>query len=664
MAHVKITKGFWFDRLEVNATRAIFHQWEQLEASGCIENFRIAAGEEQGFREGWFFADSDAYKWLDAAAHILASHLDQRLLTLVDGLIALIGRAQTPDGYIFTYNQIHFPGTRWHNLQIEHELYCHGHLIEAGVSHYEGTGRMDLLEIARKAADRIVADFKGKGPAYTPGHEEIELALLRLHQVVEEDSDYLELAHQFIEQRGRIPNFTRSLLEQNASANRRKKIIREQKEAYLAAHPDFKPFQLPPDNVTPKPWNARLRWYAATLSGKYLQQHAPVRDQTIPVGHAVRFGYFETAVAMLARLSGDRSLLPAMEHAWERMVTRRMYLTGGLGAAPGLEGFGRDNELNPEYAYAETCAAIASLYWNWEMAQLTGEAKYSDLFEWQLYNAAAVGMGLDGKTYLYNNPLACMGGVDRQAWYAVPCCPSNLSRTFAGLARYIFSTAPSVLRIHQYISSTVKNAEIQGVHGYANSIGFSMQSSLPWEGQVRIKITEIELSGSGLEAPFAVELRVPSWVDGMAVTINGKPACVEIPAKEERKEPAASGYDPGPAVFARLCQPWAVGDEIEIEFGMPLCVRKAEPKVKGHRGKIAVTRGPLVYCLESVDHPGLDIFATRIDPTSLVTLWDDGLLRGMMKIAGKTVEGENVTFIPYFLWGNRGSSKMTVWVKE
>ena len=500
----RITDGFWRERLDVNARRAIFHQWDQLETSGCIENFRIAAGEADGFREGWFFADSDAHKWLDAASRIHGSAPDDELATRMEGFIALLARAQSPDGYLFTYNQIHFPNTRWTNLQIEHELYCHGHLIEAGVSHYEATGRADLLDIARRAADRIVDDFRGQGPAHTPGHEEIEIALLRLYQVTKHPP-YLDLARHFIEQRGRDPFFALSMLKQNSSVEARKKLVQQQKQAYLATHPTFQPFQLPPGNAAKKPRNTALRWNFSALSGKYFQQHAPVRRQTVPVGHSVRFAYLETAVAMLARETGDASLVPALERAWERMVTRRMYVTGGIGSLPALEGFGNDYELDPEYAYAETCAALASLFWNWEMAQLTGEAKYSDLFEWQLYNASAVGMGADGDTYLYNNPLACRGGVTRKPWYAVPCCPSNLSRTWADLGKYIYSSSKNELWIHQYISS-------QHETDFAK---IELHSEFPWNGNVQIKIES--------SSEFTLHLRLPSWSQNSRITIIDEP---------------------------------------------------------------------------------------------------------------------------------------------
>lgn len=645
MARAQINGGFWYERLEVNARRAIFHQWEQLLASGCIENFRIAAGEAEGLRVGWFFADSDAYKWLDAAARIAAGWPDARLAALMDELIALIGRAQMPDGYIFTYNQIHFPGTRWQNLQIEHELYCHGHLIEAGVAHFRATGSRALLEIARRAADRVVADFRGKGPEHTPGHEEIELALLRLHEITPGDTAYLEMARQFVEQRGRTPGFALKLLRQNSSVGRRRAVVRQQKDSYLAAHPDYCPYQLPPDNPSKQPRFSRLRWYASALSGKYFQQHAPIREQHEPVGHSVRFTYLQTAAAMLARHTGDAGLLEAQERAWDAMVARRMYVTGGIGAVPGLEGFGRDWELDPEYAYAETCAALGSLFWNWEMAQATGEARYSELFEWQMYNAAAVGMGLEGTTYLYNNPLACREGITRLAWYSVPCCPSNLSRTWAGLGQYIFSAAPGEVRLHQYISSTLE----------ADGLRLELRSGLPWEGRARLAVT------AASDQEWNLLLRQPVWAGGLRVNVNGEPA-VEYPALDPGAQAAGSGFDPRPARFLNLRRAWQAGDVVEIDFDMPVRLLRADLRVRGHGGKVAVTRGPLVYCLESVDNPGVDIFTARLDPGTLVPAHQPEVLGGCTVLQGKSTTGAPLTMIPYMLWGNRGPSRMTVWV--
>ena len=644
-SQTRITSGFWYEHLETNAASAIFHQWSQLEASGCIDNFRIAAGEKEGFREGWFFADSDAYKWLDAAARIYASHPDPRLADLMDGLIALLGRAQVPDGYLFTYNQVHFPGTRWVNLQIEHELYCHGHLIEAGVSHFEATGRTDMLAIARLAADRIVEDFADRGPAYTPGHEEIEIALLRLYQVTHR-TPYLEMARQFIERRGRTQFFGLFLQRQLASVGKRRAYVREQKGAYLAAHPDYSPNRVPPGNFAKKHANSALRWQASALVGKYFQQHAPVRRQHVPVGHSVRFGYLETAVAMLVRETGDTSLLPALQHAWDRLVSRRMYVTGGIGSLPELEGFGNDYELDPEYAYAETCAALASIFWNWEMACITAEAKYSDLLEWQLYNAAEVGMGLDGTTYLYNNPLTCLGDVTRKPWYAVPCCPSNLSRTWADLGQYICSSGSDELRIHQYVSST-STSDLAGVE---------IHSGLPWNGKVQITVNPPPL------AEFTLSLRMPSWSRKTSVKVNGElvPYSNQYPALP----PTACGYDPRLSTWLPIRRKWSVGDVVEVEFDLSIQIYRTHPKVRGQRGRLALGRGPLVYCLESTDNPRFDIFNPNLDPASLQPVWDEGLLGGIIKIEARTKEGNPLTFIPYHLWANRGESQMNVFVYE
>ncbi len=646
--HVRITDPFWLPRLAVNAEKAIFHQWQQLEDTRCIDNFRIAAGEKQGFREGFFFADSDAYKWLDAASRIFALKVDPKLASLMDSLIALLGRTQLPDGYIFTYNQIHFPDQRWVNLQIEHELYCHGHLIEAGVSHFEATGRRDLLEICIKAADLLVRDFLDASNDKTCGHEEIELALIRLYRLTGKQ-DYLDLARRFVERRGQITFFALHLWMQFQSYNKRKEHVNETRKAYVAEHPDYVSFRLPGDNYAKKPKNSRAHWYRNALRGFYHQQHAPVRQQTAPVGHSVRFGYLETAIAMLCRSKSDwqhrmicsanhgsvqvSDLLPTLEQAWERMVTRRMYITGGLGSAPEIEGFGDDYDLDPELAYAETCASIASLLWNWEMSLLTQKAQYDDLFEWQLYNATAVGMGQNGDTYLYNNPLEVHGGVTRQGWYICPCCPSNLSRTFADLGKYIYSFEGNRIWIHQYIGSeTTIEAGIP--------VQIKIESELPWNGNVLIHVkpeTRYE---------FTIYLRQP------------------LSVASSSGEQTASGYDPRQAEYEAVTRAWSPeGETITVNYDMSIKLRRAHPRVKGHAGKVALTRGPLVYCLESVDNPDVDIFAVLLDPSSLHDEFVPDLLGGCVVIHGQSVNGQPLKFIPYFLWGNRGESQMTVWVQ-
>lgn len=637
---VTINDSFWSPRLEVNAKKAIFHQWKQLEATRCIDNFRLVTGEKDGFREGWFFADSDAYKWLDAASRVYANHADPRLASVMDSFISLLARAQMPDGYIFTYNQLHFPNQRWVNLQIEHELYCHGHLIEAGVSHYEATDRRDLLDICIKAADLLVRDFLNASNDKTCGHEEIELALIRLYRVTGTES-YLELARQFIERRGRTPFYGIHWWRERNNFMKRNGYVNQLRLEYIATHPEHKSFRLPGGNYAKKPSLSKLRYRINGFLGLYAQHHAPIRKQTTPVGHSVRFGYLATAIAMLCRSRSDwqhlhlrvvqvSDLLPTLEQAWERMVTRRMYVTGGLGSAPEIEGFGGDFDLDPEYAYNETCASLASLFWNWEMSLITKNARYSDLFEWQLYNATNVGMGQNGNTYLYNNPLTVHGGVTRQGWYVVPCCPSNLSRTFADLGKYIYSHNENDIWIHQYISSETT------IH----DVNIKIESELPWNGKVKIHIKP------KVQKEFKLYLRKPSW-----------------DSSYQQEGLTASGYDPRKADYEVINRAWSTdGETLEFNLDMSVKMRSAHPKVKGHKGKVTVTRGPLVYCLESVDNSGIDIFTAQLDPSSLRDDFLPHLLGGCVLIRGKTIDGKPLKFIPYFLWANRGESQMTVWV--
>ena len=634
--------GFWAPWLDVNNQHAIYHQWEQLEASGCIDNFRILASEKSGFREGWFFADSDAHKWLDAAARVYALNPTPRLETLMNGYIDLLGKCQTEDGYLYTYNQIHFPTQRWINLQIEHELYCHGHLIEAGVSHYQATGTRTLLDIAIKAADRIVADFSGKGPAETPGHQEIEIALLKLYEVTQQQN-YLDMAHQFLAQRGQQKGFALSVVRQFVDVGKREKRVKEHKEDYQQAHSQEVVSRVPPANAVKKPRGALVRWYLSALNGQYFQQHQPLEKQTIPVGHAVRFAYLQTAAAMYARITGDTVWLPTLKTSWQRMVHHRMYITGGIGSLPLMEGFGRDDELDPEYAYAETCAALGSIFWNWEMTKLTGEAQYSDLLEWQLYNAALVGMGQNGQCYLYNNPLAVRDDIQRREWYEIPCCPSNLSRTWASLAQYVLTANQESISIHQYISSrhTLTDEET------GQTTDITIDSALPREGKVNIRIHP--------PGKRILKLRNPSWADNIKILIN----------QEEIRRASASAaqtLNPQESEWLSIERDWQDGDVVELRFDVPVRLLHANPHVRDHKDKATLVRGPIVYCLESIDQPGIDIFDVVLDPDTISTEESLIFLGDLPAIKARSTQNQPLTFIPYHAWGNRGPSQMTVWV--
>jgi uncharacterized protein len=649
---VKVSGGFWGGRCAINRDNAIFYQWDQLEQTGHVDNFRIVAGLKKGFRKGFFYNDSDVHKWAEAAAAILAAGPHDSLEKILDDYIDIVRRAQMEDGYIFTYNQFHFPGDRWKNLQIEHELYTHGHLIEAGIALYETTGRTDLMDIARKAADLVVRDFTGTGPVMTPGHEEIEIALIRLYRVTGE-TRYLETARHFLEQRGRTRFFGLRLIGQFLSQSRRARFIQKQETESTGAAAAPAGFDFTENLTSTEPPFLKLRANISFMSGKYFQQHRPIRKQRTPEGHAVRWGYLATAMAMLYRETGDRSILETLLEAWDRMVRRRMYVTGGIGSLPVIEGFGRDYELDNRFAYCETCAALASIFWSREMLLATGEARFADLIEWQLYNAASAGIALDGRSYLYRNPLESVGQM-RRPWYATACCPSNISRTWASLGRYIYSTNGNDMWIHQYISCS---ADIGPGNGFPASAHVSIDSGLPWEGRVSIQL-HID---NAIES--TLHLRVPSWSGNPSITINGSPAEIEIPSQNDIA--IASGYSPYRSWYMPLRRRWDRDNCIELIFPMNIMFHRSHPRVRPNRGKVAMSRGPLVYCLESIDNPAALIPEAVLDTGKAVTpRHSESHFGGTWLLQGSDHAGNALTFIPYYCWANRGPSNIQVWVRE
>lgn len=637
---------FWQSRFQMNAQDAILYQWEQLEKTRCIDNFRIAAGLKEGFREGYFFADSDAYKWLDAASRILARNPSPRLKAIVDMFIGILAKAQEDDGYLYTYNQIHFGSSRWQNLQVEHEMYCMGHLIEAGVSHYKATGQTEMLVIVRRAADLLVDSFMSASPKFTDGHEEIEIALINLSRVTG-DLRYRELAKKFLERRGRIPFYGIHFLVQTFRTGVRMARVAARRKKYLKSHPEAKPFTLPGHNQHVIPTLAPLRWVASAVRGKFTQQHTPLANQIEPVGHAVRFAYLNTAPAMIARDEGDQSDLPRLERLWEHMVSRRTYITGGIGALPLIEGFGRDFELDPYGAYAETCAALGCMLWSHEMNLLTHEPRFADLFEWQLFNAASVGIGVNGKSYFYNNPLACRTGLQRQGWYDIPCCPSNLSRMWASLHDQAVSTQEKVIFIDQFIP---------GTYNPESDVEFSMNSKIPWFGEVSLCFSKTP------PGEVDLRLRIPAWAGTVRCLVNQIEVheCHLSTIKQEME--SAVGLHFEVARYLQFRRHLHNGDVLTLLMDMPICLRHQDQRIKKCGGMTALSRGPLVYCMESIDNSA-DIFSAEIDTNLLEADFDPDLLGGTIKICGHSSGGEKYHFIPYMLWGNRGKSNMTVFFK-
>ncbi len=643
---ITITDEFWKTKQETNRNSAILHQWEQLEKSKTIDNFRCLSGEKEGFRTGYFYTDSDSHKWAEAASLILTNSKSRKLEKLVEDYFNLIDKVQEDDGYIFTYNQFHFPEQRWKNFQIEHELYCLGHLIEATCAYYLATGNKRILEIGETAAKLVInglSDFTAK---HTPGHPEIEIALIKLFRITKEKC-YLELAEKILEKRGRMKFFVLQILKENFSQSKRTKLVEKQRKT-ASIDSMTSETKIMSDLSKDGPSGLFIRTYLQFLSGKYFQQNAPIRKLNKPIGHSVRWGYLATSITMLFQETGDESLLNTLEESWDHMVCKRMYVTGGIGSLPLSEGFGRDYELNNRHAYNETCAAISSIYWSWEMLIATGQAQYADLMEWQLYNAFLVGMSEDGTTYFYRNPLETNGNFERKPWYKTACCPSNISRTLAKIGQYIYSIDDSTLWIHQYVGSSF-NYDLED----GKVISVSMKSGFPWKGNVKITID------NGSEKKLAIKLRIPSWTRKALILVNGKEE--SIPEFCELDESTASGYSPYNSYYLPL-ELDSGKSEIEMNLPMETLLRKSDKRVKGNRGKIALTRGPLVYCFESIDNLTSDIPDSRINSNMVIKKLSSDSEDKVVILGIEDPSGEALKAIPYFSWGNRGKTAMQVWI--
>lgn len=643
---VEIDDPFWTPRLTMNREDAIFYQWEQLERTHTIDNFRIVAGSLQGRRRGFPYSDSDAFKWVEAAACILATGKADRLQSLVEDFVEILVQAQAPDGYLFTYNQSHFPGLRWQNLYLEHELYCTGHLLEAAVALHQATGDEHLLRVGIRASRLLVKDFQNAPPSRTPGHQEVEIGLLRLYQVTGEE-DFLQLACHFLEQRGRTSLYGARLAAQVLSMARRARAIAKQRPSEEQDEIGMG-FDLSENRRKREPPFLGVRTFLAFWTGRFQQQNKPIREAREPVGHAVRWTYQCVAATRMAVETGDATLLETLRTSWEHMVTRRMYVTGGIGSLPVIEGFGRDYELDNEFSYCETCAALGSVFWNWEMLQATAEAPFADLIEWQLFNAAAVGIGQDGHGYLYRNPLKSTGDLQRRPWFNTACCPSNVSRTWASLGKYLASRHQKELWVHQYVGGRVR---LEG----SPDVELQLRSELPWDGRVSIDLSVAHAT------EFTVHLRIPSWTESPRVVVAGDP--VQCP-QPTTAVPTASGYSPHSASYLSIRRRWEGTARIDLHFPMPVRLRKSDARVRGNRGHVALTRGPLVYCLESCDNVDVPVPEAEINVANAPSVESSDLFGGIRVLEAKSDRGDTLTLLPYFLWANRDPSTMQVWIRS
>jgi len=631
LTSVQIQDGFWSPRLEVNRTRTLEHVYKELEATGCIRNFELATGKAQGNFGGPWWADSDVYKWIEGASYILALHPDVRLESKVDELIAKIAAAQQKDGYLDTYVQLKLPDLKWKSLAFNHEMFCAGSLFEAAVAHHQATGKRSLLEVALRLADHLDSTFGPGKQAGIPGHEEVELALVRLYRLTGEQR-YLRLAQYFVDSRGEKPSIFERQYEQ----------LPDRKVELLGYPMSIKDFYRRFFLVNP-----------AKFDTSYSQDQLPVRQQRVAVGHAVRAMYLYSGMADLVYETGDQGLWEALQSLHDSVTNHRMYVTGGIGPSERNEGFTADYDLPNEDAYQETCASAGMVLWNYRMLKLTGEARYADAMELSLYNALAAGVSLTGDTFCYVTPLASRGDFKRDPWFGVPCCPTTIARFLPALGRYIYSESPDGLWVNLFIAGQVK-ANLAG-----KKVTLRQSGNYPWDERIKLMVE--------VEAPqeFVLHVRVPGWAAAPDFVVNG-----------ERFSPrVVNGY-------AEISRSWSNGDTIDLTLPMNIQRLEANPQVVYNRSKTALRRGPLIYCLEQVDQEApLEQIVLPLD-AHLEGQYTPGLLGGITLIKGqglscplddwknvlyRTVRPANakpvpVTAVPYCIWGNRGLGKMAVWI--
>ncbi|HTX72643.1 MAG TPA: beta-L-arabinofuranosidase domain-containing protein [Rectinemataceae bacterium] len=640
----RVLGGFWKAKQDMIRLTALPYQWRALndeipgaEPSRAIGNFRIAAGEAGGESTGTVFQDSEVYKWLEAASRCLELSPDPGLEARVDEVIRLVAKAQRPDGYLNSYFTVVAPGQRWTNLAWGHELYGAGHLIEAAVAHNRATGSKSLLGVAERFARHIDDTFgpeEGKIHGAC-GHPEIELALFRLWRLTR-NPRYRNLATYFVEQRGRDPD---AFASDDALGQ----------------------------TIPEAPWRRP----------DYFVAQAPVRELRGAEGHAVRAVYLYAAMADECAETGDPELAAALGRLWDSAVGARMYVTGGLGSQAEGERFSVDHDLPSGRAYTETCAAIGFIFWAHRMSALFGDARYGDALERSLYNGALSGISAEGTRYFYVNPLELQPAVararhdhkhvklQRVEWFGCSCCPPNIARLVSSIGDYAYLTRGATVVVDHYLESAASFELPSG------ALRLTQHTDYPWSGAIGL---DLALDG---ESRFSLALRIPGWCDSFRCSVNGEPAATL---------PDASGY----LSLERL---WRDGDRVELELDMPVRFLSDDPRIAELAGKVALQRGPLVYCVEQIDN-GPDLHSLVLDPSREASAeFDPALLGGSVRISAigfreeAAADGDGsrpaaapyhglredaptrspvtVSALPYHLWGNRQpGAEMRVWLRR
>lgn len=616
---VHLHDSFWAPKIETNRTVSIPFAFQKDEETGRVRNFENAAATLRGEdpkgkpMPGYPFDDTDVYKVLEGAAYSLSVHPDPKLDAYLDTLIVKIAAAQEPDGYLYTPRTINpakphdWSGKERWVLEEDnsHELYNLGHLYEAAAAHYQATGKKSLLNIAIKSANLLDATFGPGKKKIWPGHEIIEMGLVKLYSVTN-DVRYVKLAKFMLDCRGGKPG------------------------------------------------------------GEYWQAAIPVVQQTEAVGHAVRAAYLYSGMADVAALTGDVAYLNAIDKIWENVVQKKLYITGGIGATGAGEAFGRNYQLPNMSAYCETCAAVGNDYWNQRLFLLHKDAKYVDVFERTLYNGLISGVGIDGKSFFYPNPLESRGQHSRSPWFGVACCPGNITRFLPSVPGYFYATQGDNLYVNLFADST---ANIE-VGGRGQKVQVVQHTQYPWDGKIKIDVNPAK------EQRFALKVRVPGWARNEAVPSDlyryqsgskSAPYVIKLNGKA-----VAAKLDKGYATFDRK---WKKGDTVEMDLPMPVRRVVAHDQVVDDRGRIAVERGPIVYCAEWPDNTGFKVRNLYLpDSTPLTASYRSDLLGGVVTLAGKaqtlamnTSGGidrteQPLTMIPYYAWANRGRGEMIVWI--
>lgn len=617
-AQVTITDQFWKPKMDKVATATLNACIVQTESkTGRIRNFEKVARQQQGkpgstVHEGIYYDDSDVYKAIEAMAYSLKNRPDAAIQQKADEWIDKIAAAQLPDGYLNTYYTLTGLDKRWTDME-KHEDYCAGHLIEAAVAYYNTTGKRKLLDVAIRFADHIDTTFRVPNRPWVSGHQEIELALMRLYHLTKQDR-YLKLADWFLAQRG---------------------------HGYGKG----------------KIWDD---W----KNPGYCQDAVPVKDQKEITGHAVRAMYMYTGAADVAAATNDPGYLSAMTTVWDDVVLRNMYLTGGIGSSGRNEGFTDDFDLPNASAYCETCASVGMVFWNQRMNLLTGESKYIDVLERSLYNGALDGLSLSGDRFFYGNPLSSAGSTSRSEWFGTACCPSNIARLVASLGDYVYGQSPLGVWVNLFVSSqatlTIGKA----------TVPIQVETNYPYAGGVKLTATPAK------PVAYALHLRLPGWarnvpVPGGLYRFADNTASAPVTIRLNGK-PLAYRDEKGYAVIDRT---WKKGDVVELE--LPMAVRQvvSRQELKANQDRVALQRGPLVYCVEGVDNDGRawdivvpDTATFTTQPQQIVDERTVAIRAAVSVIEpaadGKTVRlvPRTVTAIPYYTWANRGSSPMQVWL--